>query len=69
MRFPLAPNAFALMLCAPVWVAAFEAPPSVPADVCAPFAESIAMEAATTEGRDDSAGPSMPLEPAPVKII
>jgi hypothetical protein len=68
MRFPLAPNAFALMLCAPVWVAAFEAPPSVPPDACAPFAESVAMEAAAAGARDESAKPSMPTEPAPVKI-
>jgi len=67
MRFPLAPNAFALVLCAPIWAAAFEAPPSAPPDACAPFAESVAMEAAAG-GRDDSAKPSMPTEPAPVKI-
>ena len=67
MRFPLAPNACALMLCAPVWVLAFEAPPAVPYDACAPFAESMAAERAAG-GRDDSARPPMPTEAAPLKI-
>ncbi|HEX7174866.1 MAG TPA: hypothetical protein VF240_06245 [Pyrinomonadaceae bacterium] len=68
MRFPLAPNAFALMLCAPIWVAAFETPPCVPPDACATFAESMAI-GATAGGRDDLAGPPMPTEAAPVKIM
>jgi hypothetical protein len=68
MRFPLSANALALMLCAPVCVLAFEAPPAAPPDACAPFAESVAAEA-TAGGRDDAAaGPSMPVEAEAVKI-
>lgn len=70
MRFPLAANAFALMLCAPAWAAAFafDAPPAVPPDACAAFSESAPAEAATV-GRDGAAaGPSMPTEAAAVKI-
>lgn len=54
MRFPLTPSAFALMLCAPAWVGACEAPPSMPSDACAHFVESVAAEAAAV-GPDDSA--------------
>jgi len=70
MRFSLTPKAFALVLCAPVWVGAFEAPPAVPPDACAPFAESVAAEAAAV-GRDDgeaAAGPLMSSETEAVKI-
>jgi hypothetical protein len=69
MRFPFTPNAFALMLCAPVWVAAFEAPPAVPPDACAPFAESMAAEAAAV-GRDEgeAAAPPATVEAEAVKI-
>ena len=70
MRFSLTPQAFALMLCAPVWVGAFEAPTAVPPDACATFAESVAAEAAPA-GRDDgeeAPRPSLSSETEAVKI-
>src|SRR5918997_1428114 len=69
MRFPFTPKAFALVLCAPVWVAAFEAPPSVPTDACATFAGSMAAEA-MAGGRDEgeAAAAPAPVEEEAVKI-
>lgn len=67
MRFPFTPGALALVLCAPVWAAAFEAPPAAPPDACAPFAESMVSEAAAA-GQDDGAPPPAALEAEAVKV-